>query len=78
MNDELKPCPFCGQPAVLDEDGQVTCNNEDCIMWPRFYSLQQWQTRPVEDAFRSENDQLRGAQRHPPSRPPISPLHNTK
>lgn len=61
---ELKPCPFCGQaPIVVTKEyklsqtimaeNDITCDNDSCIMWPRFYTLDDWNTRPIEDQLRA-------------------------
>jgi hypothetical protein len=64
MRDELKPCPFCGQPAetTIDSRGETRarCANTDCVFRPGEYddfwqgTLEEWNTRPIEDALRAE------------------------
>ena len=61
---ELKPCPVCGEPAgysvITEKDGiPVTCDNTSCIMWPRYYTIEEWNTRPVEDEQAAEIASLR-------------------
>lgn len=62
MTDELKLCPFCGQPARFLESilnrGGVSCSNHECISWIRT-TPEIWNARPVEDALRAENERLR-------------------
>ena len=36
MNEELKPCPFCGSEAMFEADGEIgwiCCSNKDCPAW---------------------------------------------
>lgn len=61
MSEELKPCPFCGQPAKLVWQSfiseAVACENEDCIIGPDAetgpycWSAEAWNRRPIEDAL---------------------------
>ena len=66
MSDELKPCPFCGSiPEVhYDNDGTriIRCANTECagLYWEDFDDIT-WNTRPIEDALRAKNAQLRAA-----------------
>ncbi len=64
MSEKLKPCPFCGQPGRKMYTDQVGClsfcingdpsdNDLPCV--------EVWNTRPVEDALKAENDRLRKA-----------------
>ena len=67
MTKELKPCPFCGQPARIHFNGTaVTCSNDDCPSIVDWLSQREWNTRPVEDALRAELSQAREAQRWMP------------
>jgi hypothetical protein len=62
MIDELKPCPFCGSPATLDEqdDWWIGCTNDDgrgeCDFVPSGWfedkddAIEVWNTRANEDA----------------------------
>jgi predicted RNA-binding protein YlqC (UPF0109 family) len=53
MSDKLKPCPFCGDPCTTytfyggapNEWGHCGC---------RFGSIEQWNHRPAEDAYRAK------------------------
>lgn len=61
MESELKPCPFCFSPAEKDKHGAVYCTNTDC---PQLYpsdapDVARWNSRPIEDALRTENEKLR-------------------
>jgi hypothetical protein len=52
--DTLKPCPFCGSKPVHPEamiDGMICCGNADCIAWTFPATIEQWNTRPLEDAL---------------------------
>lgn len=72
MNEQLKPCPFCGCDAKTIVDAKligksehrvyVACGNRDCIMTRDFggFTPEQWNTRPTE--FRLEG-QLEEAHR---------------
>ena len=59
---ELKACPFCGSDQVGDHlPGYVSfgcCNDANCSLTQRF-PTQVWNTRPIEDALRAENEELR-------------------
>lgn len=54
MTDKLKPCPFCGRNPVHPEtmvNGVVCCGNADCVAWIFPATIEQWNTRLVEDAL---------------------------
>ena len=63
---ELKPCPFCGGKASPGQPGyvhDVGCSNHfevdpSICRNDGTYSYEEWNTRPIEDALRAENDQL--------------------
>jgi transcription initiation factor TFIIIB Brf1 subunit/transcription initiation factor TFIIB len=66
MSEEMKPCPFCGGSnwrATSEERTCITCS--DCgvsvIFDFRFMSQTNWNTRPIEDALKSENERFRKA-----------------
>jgi len=53
---ELKACPFCGL-IIHDPNGiEKTC---ECPNDMDHMSRALWNTRPIEDALRSENERLR-------------------
>ena len=58
---ELRPCPFCGDDAILEPDGRFQCINNDCVLYLqefRDYERPSWNTRPIEEALRSGTDKL--------------------
>lgn len=67
MNDELKPCPFCGVTPVWLHGGTffVMAHNDDCILsdgdaleYIRYDRAEMWNTRPIEDAQRAKWDAI--------------------
>lgn len=51
MSEELKPCPFCESEAELLKDSSVVeCSQHfhDAL------SIEEWNTRPIEDKLRAE------------------------
>ena len=65
MSEELKPCPFCGGGVIehKENDGTkwVECEHKWCIGSTIIGWVGQWESRPLEDALRAENEQLREA-----------------
>lgn len=53
---ELKPCPFCGGKNELKQErGYVdVC----CALIGSTISIDEWNTRPIEDALQAEIDRL--------------------
>jgi len=63
--EHLANCPFCGNHELEfgDSTGDITCN---CCAYT-FYDTPEnnrwWNSRPIEDALRAENERLREALR---------------
>ena len=58
---ELAKCPFCGYEAELSADKKyVTCGNDltVCLFAGLYVLVEAWQSRPIEDALREQNDEL--------------------
>ena len=63
MNDELRPCPFCGAPAQQNgyaggsfgPGALYGCSNKACEAYGAAVSLSlaTWNQRPIEDALRA-------------------------
>ena len=66
---ELRPCPFCGEPADDRYNRLAKCSNKQCLMnyWIEddadFYIRDDWNTRPIEDDLRKRIAELEEAQR---------------
>lgn len=62
-NTELKPCPFCGGKAEI-EIGKIGAVKDwyyvGCQSCTGSSENPDWNTRPVEDSLRAENEKLRG------------------
>jgi hypothetical protein len=61
---ELKPCPFCNSEpydARPDEMNIAWCKNSACE-FSESIPVEQWNTRPIEDALRAEIAALKEAQ----------------
>ena len=58
MSHKLRPCPFCGSNAQVNTwtthgitESRCFCSNSDCPNSVRTVALEQWNTRPIEDAL---------------------------
>ena len=63
MSEELRPCPFCGEPADDRYNRLAKCSNKSCLMnhWvddEDFFIDDDWNTRPIEDALQSRIAEL--------------------
>ena len=65
--DVLQPCPFCGGEAQVNTwtmhgitESRCFCSNSDCPNSVRTVSLEQWNTRPIEDALNARIAELEG------------------
>ena len=59
---ELKLCCSCGNKGLLINDGEdVVCINIKCHFWNEFIPYSTWQSRPIEDQLKAENERLREA-----------------
>lgn len=64
-----KPCPFCGSEAIPNPkwDTRVNCSHVGCYnssYWREDgFSLETWNTRPIEDALTAELDAARERER---------------
>jgi hypothetical protein len=59
---ELKPCPFCGRKPY-ERGGYVSCHTEECLAnadyhEPAIGSIEDWNTRPIEDALNARIAEL--------------------
>jgi ribosomal protein L37AE/L43A len=56
MNEELKACPYCGNEAVLREDGKCAiCNGTDKYCpGAMYFPVEKWNNRPIEDQLRKQ------------------------
>jgi len=55
---ELKPCPFCGTLPQANawifrgiSETRYFCPNQECPLSVRTVTLEDWNTRPIEDAL---------------------------
>lgn len=67
---ELKPCPFCGEEIYSEfyshraEEFDGHCTNKKCLLYGKdllFFNTSKWNSRPIEDALRAENERLKEA-----------------
>jgi len=59
MSEELKPCPFC-ENYISPKLTLRGCSNIECFMYENDgVSFAQWNTRPIEDKLRAENERLK-------------------
>ena len=63
MNEELRPCPFCGampdnERGVVRYDPGVICHTKGCLLECRWFPIDDWNTRPIEDALRARIAEL--------------------
>ena len=76
--DVLQPCPFCGGDAQVNTwtmhgitESRCFCPNSDCPNSVRTVALEQWNTRPIEDALTTRIAELEEERRWMPvSEPP--------
>ena len=65
MSEELKPCPFCPStnidPEGFEYDHGDTLGPCCSKCFASVKTIEEWQTRPTEDALREENARLREA-----------------
>jgi len=65
MNDELRPCPFCGGPTVIVSGGWVMCQKwhtyGKCLNEIMAGSTKLWNKRPIEDAQAERIKELEAA-----------------
>lgn len=65
---ELKPCPFCGGKAAIEYGENNFFSNRTDYLYIRCFNCRgdwmlfnNWQSRPIEDALRAENERLKKA-----------------
>lgn len=52
MEQELKPCPFCGRnpyvtPSMPNEFQDVICQTEGCALQSQSFNIKEWNTRTI-------------------------------
>ena len=66
---DLKACPFCGEEIYSEfyshraEEFDGHCTNKKCVLYGKellFFNTARWNTRPIEDQLRAENERLKG------------------
>ena len=68
---ELKPCPFCGGVAQVNTwtmhgitESRCFCDNEKCPVYlSKTIAIDDWNTRPIEDALNARIAELEAAQK---------------
>ena len=67
MSEELRPCPFCGTLPQANtwtlhgiSETRYFCPNPECPHSVRTVTLEQWNTRPIEDALQARIVELNG------------------
>ena len=68
---ELKKCPFCGKMPKVNSwtmhgiaEQRCFCDNEQCPVYlSKTIALDDWNTRPIEDALNARIAELEAAQR---------------
>ena len=72
MNEQAKPCPFCGKEPQINiypnygnppyDEKLYFCANPKCQNYlGKGMTLEQWNTRPIEDALRARIAELEAA-----------------
>ena len=58
MSEELRPCPFCGTLPQANtwifrgiSETRYFCPNQECPLSVRTVTLEQWNSRPIEDVL---------------------------
>jgi len=57
MNEELRPCPFCGAMPEKLRTGYM-CSTLGCALQENTVSEKEWNTRPIEDELQSRIAEL--------------------
>ena len=57
MNEELRPCPFCGAMPEKLRTGYM-CSTLGCALQENTVSEKEWNTRPIEDALNARIAEL--------------------
>ena len=55
---ELKACPFCGEPPVVGLNGYPRCPIPGIGTHAGGMTVEEWQTRPIEDALQQRVEEL--------------------
>jgi hypothetical protein len=71
MSEKLRPCPFCGEMPKVNNwtlkgitDKRCFCDNENCPVYlSKTIAIDDWNTRPIEDALTARIAELEAAQK---------------